>query len=248
MNKSRVGFRDKKGAADEDLNLRDHPLVYSKQFQANIDARKAKSKAEKAAKSAAPKKLVSDEKMARMRRKVEILNRKEVALNKRKARQTGELAKKLTKEKAKASGGGGAKLPSRTKAVTETVLSGEGKDLPDLYKHGMGNAAKFELEAMLEKSKKDTAKEIKAMKTAGRDYFTVKKVQGGTEYHTKAASAMAEDQERIQTRLKQYVASHGIRDAGVQEMIGKFNKFAKSAVGRARKTKMEALRRLGFID
>ena len=48
---------------------------------------------------AKPKKLVSDEKMARMQRKVAILNRKEVALNKKKARETGNTAKKLMEEK-----------------------------------------------------------------------------------------------------------------------------------------------------
>ena len=265
--KSRVGFRKSE----------DHPLVYSKQFQGNIDARKAKSKAKKATPKEPKYKYPTETYNIRdgeggnfdeyavhkgkvykhfkfigeNRGQIDIAQpdiKDESVINKIKKLAPNEKLVRDKKKKGKAPPASGGKLPSRTKAVTETVLSGKGKDLPDLYKHGMGNAAKFELEAMLEKSKKDTAKELKAMKTAGKDYFTVKKVQGGTEYHTKAASAMAKDQERIQTRLKQYVASHGIRDAGVQEMIGKFNKFAKSAVGRARKTKMEALRRLGFID
>jgi len=54
--------------------------------------------------TAAPKKLVSDEKMDRMKRKVGILNRKEVALNKKKARQTANTAKALTKAKPKPKG------------------------------------------------------------------------------------------------------------------------------------------------
>ena len=80
---------------------------------------------------AKPKKLVSDEKMARMQRKVAILNRKEVALKKKKARETGNTAKKLTEEKAPAPKKpipkevSEAKLPKIKKGEIQTELMGQ---------------------------------------------------------------------------------------------------------------------------
>ena len=134
-----------------------------------------------------------------------------------------------------------------TKVLTSVKLSGEGMDLPDLYKHGMGNASKAELSNMLDKMAKNINAEIKKMKTAPKDYFKVVKVRGGTEYHTAAASIMNDEQKKVQIALERYIKTHGIQDSGVQEMIGKFNKQARSAVNRMRKAKGTALERLGFI-
>lgn len=144
------------------------------------------------------------------------------------------------------------KAPAKAKAEPTKVLSsvklgGKGMDLPDLYKHGMGNASKVELGNMLDKMGKDINAEIKKMKTADRAYFKVVKVRGGTEYHTEAANIMNQEQQEVQKALERYVKTHGIRDPGVQEMIGKFNRQAKSAVNRMRKAKGAALERLGFI-
>ncbi len=134
-----------------------------------------------------------------------------------------------------------------TKVLSSVKLGGKGMDLPDLYKHGMGNASKIELGNMLDKMGKDINAEIKKMKTADRAYFKVVKVRGGTEYHTEAANIMNQEQQEVQKALERYVKTHGIRDPGVQEMIGKFNRQAKSAVNRMRKAKGAALERLGFI-
>ena len=157
-----------------------------------------------------------------------------------------------TKAKAKAKAKAPAKAKGKAKAEPSKVLSsvklgGEGMDLPDLYKHGIGNASKAELGNMLDKMGKDINAEIKKMKTADRAYFKVVKVRGGTEYHTDAANIMNQEQQEVQKALERYVKTHGIRDPGVQEMIGKFNKQARSAVNRMRKAKGDALERLGFI-